>query len=310
MGKWKNKASEILLVVCALLFFSSIAMPIADAQIPILGSEKLDLPEVTTPPVTDFEGDGALFSNNPSMRILLYLVDRILGVVLLFLQVGVVIFIVIEGSQIMGNMEGKDMIKEKRMSLLYAVIGLVFLSLSGEVVRVFNPVNVATTGEANLFLSGEGGFMGIVDSVLNLVKYSLWAVCVVMIVNIGYKMITSQEKEISAQKKNLMWTAIGLFIVQIADLVVAPFASETQNKVEAGNQLLGNITGVLLSVLGPVALFFVTLAAFYFLTANGDEARIGKAKKILIGTVIAIVISFSAYTLVSEILRYAPTFTG
>lgn len=310
MGKWKTRLSEIFFVVCAVLLLSSLATPFSEAKgIPVIGSDQLDLPEVTTPSQTNLD-TGGLFQNNDGISILLYLVDRVLGIALLFLQVGVVIYLIIEGAQIMMNLDNKDMLKEKQMSLLYALIGVVVLSIGGEVVRVFNPINVATSGQSGLFLTGNEGLGGVVMLIVTIIKYALWAVAVVMIVNIGYKMISSPDKEISSQKRNLMWTAVGLFIVQISELIIRPFAASTQDKVQAGNELINNINGLLLSVMGPVALFFVILGAFYMLTANGDESRIARAKKIFIGVAIAIVVAFSAYTLVSEILRYAPAFTG
>ena len=55
--------------------------------------------------------------------------------------------------------------------------------------------------------------------------------------------------------------------------------------------------------MGPIAFFFLIMAGLYLLTANGDPARVKRAKNIFIGTIAAIVMAYSAYALVSEIIR-------
>lgn len=75
--------------------------------------------------------------------------------------------------------------------------------------------------------------------------------------------------------------------------------------MEAGNELLVNIANVLLTLMAPTALFFIILGAYYYLSAAGDEGKTKKGQQILIGTVIAVVIAYSSYTIVAEALKYA-----
>jgi hypothetical protein len=54
---------------------------------------------------------------------------------------------------------------------------------------------------------------------------------------------------------------------------------------------------------GPVAIVFLTLAWYYYITANGDDERISKAKNIIINTLIATVILLASYTFLLDLAK-------
>ncbi len=297
-----HKIGEIIFAIVAVVLLSSVAAPFANAQLPILGNEGLELPSVDNPMVTP---ENAQFADNPGMQVFLFLVNRVLGLVLLFLQGAAVAYIVYIGTQMVLNVDNKDMIKEKRMSLLYAILGFVVLSIGGDAIRVFDPVLVAQQNTDALFITDpNAGFPGLIQNIINVIKYVIWAIAIVMLTIMGYRMISNQERDITKQKHHILWIAIGLFFIQIADLVIKPFLPDTENKVEAGNQLLLNIANVLMTLLAPTAIVFFILAAYYYLSAAGDEGKVKKAQQIFIGTVIAVIIAYSSYTIVAEALKY------
>jgi hypothetical protein len=51
----------------------------------------------------------------------------------------------------------------------------------------------------------------------------------------------------------------------------------------------------------PIAIFFLTLAWYYYITSNGDEERVKKAKAIVINTVIATLILLASYTFLLDL---------
>lgn len=61
--------------------------------------------------------------------------------------------------------------------------------------------------------------------------------------------------------------------------------------------LLDKAFTVVYTVFFAVATFFILFAAFTYLTAGGDEAKLGKAKSTLIYAVIAIVVALIALSL-------------
>jgi cytochrome bd-type quinol oxidase subunit 2 len=65
---------------------------------------------------------------------------------------------------------------------------------------------------------------------------------------------------------------------------------------------VGRIISVLLGLLGVVFVVLVIYAGFTWMTANGDETKIKKAKSIIIQSTIAIVIIFMAYAITSFVI--------
>ena len=66
--------------------------------------------------------------------------------------------------------------------------------------------------------------------------------------------------------------------------------------------IAANIIRVALGLLGIVALCLILYGGYVWMTAGGDEERIGQAKKILVNSVIGLIIILSAYAIVSFVI--------
>lgn len=75
-------------------------------------------------------------------------------------------------------------------------------------------------------------------------------------------------------------------------------------------ETLGLLINVLLGLLGIIFLVLVIWAGFLWMTAGGDEKKVGKAKSILITAVIGLVILLSAYAISSFVLDQLVSATG
>ena len=67
-------------------------------------------------------------------------------------------------------------------------------------------------------------------------------------------------------------------------------------------ELIGNITAVLLSVLGIIFVVLVVYAGFLYLTAAGDDENVKKAKKLLGQGVVGLVIIIAAYAITDFVI--------
>jgi len=70
--------------------------------------------------------------------------------------------------------------------------------------------------------------------------------------------------------------------------------------VGGGLSLLGNITNMLLGIMGGLFLFTLVIGGVMYSLSAGNEERGQKATKLIIGSLLGLVIAFSAYTLVAE----------
>lgn len=68
-------------------------------------------------------------------------------------------------------------------------------------------------------------------------------------------------------------------------------------------QVIANIINIILAFLGTLAVLLFLYAGWLWMTANGEAAKIEKAKKIMIDTAIGLAITLSAYAIASFILK-------
>ncbi|KPJ84828.1 hypothetical protein AMJ57_05330 [Parcubacteria bacterium SG8_24] len=65
---------------------------------------------------------------------------------------------------------------------------------------------------------------------------------------------------------------------------------------------IGEMIGPLLGLVGVLFMILVIYAGFLWMTAGGNEERVTKARKILVGATIGVIIVFSAYAITEFVL--------
>ena len=67
-------------------------------------------------------------------------------------------------------------------------------------------------------------------------------------------------------------------------------------------QVIANIINIILAFLGTLAVLLFLYAGYLWMTANGEAAKLEKAKKIMVDTAIGLAITLAAYAIASFIL--------
>ncbi|OGL94722.1 hypothetical protein A2348_02270 [Candidatus Uhrbacteria bacterium RIFOXYB12_FULL_58_10] len=74
--------------------------------------------------------------------------------------------------------------------------------------------------------------------------------------------------------------------------------------------IVGSAINVLLGVLGIVFVVLVVYAGFLYLTSNGEEGNVKKAKKLLTQSVIGLIIIVAAYAIASYVISALTAISG
>jgi type IV secretory pathway VirB2 component (pilin) len=74
-------------------------------------------------------------------------------------------------------------------------------------------------------------------------------------------------------------------------------------------ETIGNIINILLGFLGVIAVVLILIAGFKWMTSQGNEEKIGEAKKLMGAGVVGLVIIFVAYALAYFIITQLATAT-
>jgi uncharacterized membrane protein YidH (DUF202 family) len=73
-------------------------------------------------------------------------------------------------------------------------------------------------------------------------------------------------------------------------------------QVSANDATFSNIIGGVFIALGGVAVLFLVVGAFRYIISNGDQAQIQRAKNTILYSVVGIVVSLLAFTIVQFVL--------
>lgn len=293
---WINAAFVVVFLGIASLFVMPAEAQTAQVNVPILGQDTLNQ---TLPNVNSVSGDTN--QRDPGLARADTLVRNVIQLVLRFLQFAAVAYVVFIGAQIVTHVGNEDLLEKKRPALAYAVIGFVVMSIGDNALNVFNPANFSPGNTLEGQIST--GIVPVMANIIAVIRYAMWVIAVTLVIVTAYRMIISQDKDMTKPRQQLVWIGIGLFIVQVADFIVRPFDARTTQQVAQGNELIATFTNILLTFFAPAAFFMFLYGAFALLTANGDEGKLKTARNILVGTLIAVVLTFSSYAIISEVIR-------
>jgi len=318
---YSPKAQEWLIVVAAYL----IAMLILVGSVQFVKGLFAGLPlpmDLGLPKIETTVAGGAVTATTTGQVLFVEAVGRVVNVAKLALQIACVIYIIWIGTEFIINLSNDEVLKKKQNQLLYGLLGFVVLNIGDLVIAIFAPAGSATTAAG---LTGGNfvaptllttGWLSLIDLILTIIKAAIGIVSVLVLVSTGYKMISAQEKSIEKEKKHILWVAVGLMFVLIAHLIQRSFLSPDMvgfftgttggsfwdNAFSSGNSLILTIARLILFMMVPVGFFFLILASVYLLTSNGDPARVKKAKNIFLGTVVAMLMAYSAYAVIAEVI--------
>ena len=216
----------------------------------------------------------------------------------------------------------EDRVSKAKHSILMIFIGLAVVAVSDIIVdQIF--VLSGGTFIGDQMANGEGGTMleqsvGKFNEQLGIIvlfiRYIIQGIAFFFIIRSGLALIVGgQESDVlDRQKKVFMWGIVALVLIMAADTlirkVIFPFEvgkevviGEVQ--IEAGKSIISQVINMILAFAGGVAVFSLIAGAAMYATALGHEQSTEKGKNMLIGSLMGLVIIFSAYTIVAEFIK-------
>ncbi|NVP17204.1 hypothetical protein HUU51_00630 [Candidatus Gracilibacteria bacterium] len=225
------------------------------------------------------------------------------------------IFIVYAGAQMVMSMGTDDeALSKSKRSLWYAGIGLFFINMPGTIYNAVkgdktnisggigsswsNEINSTTT---NLFINTDIFSLTLNNTVIKFLEIIIVGIAIIIIIVSGLKMIMSRgrEENVSEAKNKIIWAIIGLIFVGFIE-AWQKFAYS--GKINDGKNIFETIANLALFLAGPIAIFFLTLAGYYYITSAGDEERAKKGKTIIINTVLATAILLVSYVFLYDLM--------
>lgn len=227
-----------------------------------------------------------------------------------------VIYIVYAGGQmIMSLWTDEEMLSSGKRQLWYTIVGFVFINIPWAIFNAFDSNTSAvvdtrtsysswfkTPGqEWNLFYDAFSLWNTLNNDIIGFMEILIAFIAILIIVVAGLKMILSQweEETLKESKNKIVWSLVWLVLVWfIESWKYLVFSGE----ISDGSSFFETLTNLLFFFAGPIAMVFLTIAAYTYITANGDEEKTKKAKSIVTNVVLATIILLASYTFLLDLI--------
>ncbi len=218
------------------------------------------------------------------------------------LQWIVVIYIVyIWVMMVISMWTDEDRLSKAKNQLRYTMLAFLFINIPGTLYKVFQPKEDKSTALSqmnnseflqnwswwNMFVNVSQFWLesGTLFDIAAFIEYLILGIAVFMIILAWINIMTSRwrEEKVTEAKNKIVYSLFALIFVGLIEWWIKMIRS---GNLENSAFVFGKLVNLALFLAGPIALFFLTLAGYYYITSNGEEERVKKAKNIIINTLI------------------------
>ncbi|MBU0981174.1 pilin [Patescibacteria group bacterium] len=221
-----------------------------------------------------------------------------------------ILAIVIAGVKLVtAGRDSEEAATKAKNFIRYAAEGLIIIIIADQIINViFGP-----TGE--IFRGGQAGAeeygrktAQLMEGIYSLIQVIIGSVAIFMIVIAGMRYVagSASDEQIATAKKQITWALIGLFVVGVSEFVAKDILFQQQGTkigFDQAKQLFAQVTNFAAGTIGTLSFAFMLYAGYLYVTAQGDEDQVAKAKKIIFGAIIGILLAGSAYAITSTIVQ-------
>lgn len=249
-----------------------------------------------------------------SKQIVQNLAGKIVNNVRVIIGAVAVVMIVVAGLKLVTAGGNEEVFTKQSQTLVYAIIGLFFVGLAGEIATILEVDRGGFLKDPNVAIQKSRLFNRTVEIVITFIKYIIGSVAVLFVVRSGLRLVLlgGVEEEVTKDKKNIFYGLLGLVVILMSN----PIINKVFFKINTGNypgidpvrpaidrvrlaQEIAGATNIVAAIAGPFALLSLVAGGLMYILAGGEEEKIGKAKKIIMWSAIGIIIIYGAFAIVS-----------
>jgi hypothetical protein len=228
---------------------------------------------------------------------------------LIVAPVAVGFMIIMGGQMISAGRDNEEALTKGKNFLTYAVEGLILIFIADALIDViFGP-------EGEVFRSGEAGakefgrqtstlFQGMYSFVQVIAASA--AVFMLIHASMRYIAMSYSDDQAAMAKREVTWSLVGLFVVGVSEFVVKGILFQDQGTaigVKEANQLFAQLTNFLAGTIGTLSFAAFIYAGFLYLTARENEDNVAKAKKVIYGAVLGIILAMAAFAITDTLVE-------
>jgi heme/copper-type cytochrome/quinol oxidase subunit 2 len=226
-----------------------------------------------------------------------------------------IMFIVVAGIRMVFGIGDAETFAKNRQKIIWIGFGLFIIS-AAEILafQIFNPQYnlLGNATQTELFYKKA-------MQLKLFLQYLAAGGVLFSLVRTGYYFVLQPDLEetVEKEKQFVKFFIIGVGFIILAEVIIrgivfmnlngagAPGGSAGEGSMASAVQAsieLAGIVNYLLTFIAGAAVFMIVLASVYYVFSFGDEDRANSAKKMIIGSVVALIIAFSSYTIMRFVI--------
>jgi Ca2+/Na+ antiporter len=202
---------------------------------------------------------------------------------------------------------------KQKEHLIMIAVGFVLIMLADYLVKrvLFGAEGEVYQSEASVQLAA-GAATEQIKGIYNLAMIFVGILAVLMTIIAGFRLLTSagNEEAQTKVKKQMTWLVIGLFVIGIAEFVVQDFIFPNKGvkipAAEQGIKLIVSFTNFAAAFISIIAFIVSLYGGYLYVIAAGNEEQTSKAKKVLMGAIIALILGLGAFAIVNSVIQLEP----
>ena len=212
-----------------------------------------------------------------------------------------IVWLVILGLNFVFARGHEDKIATAKAQFAWILLGL-FIVMIAEIVgfQILSPQDSFLEGESLRALEDKAKL------IVRFFQYIAGGIALLQALISGYRLITKGDDEgtLADEKKFLKTFIFGTILILLGEMVIRVFSFRdgVRGALEIGVAEISGLINFFLTFVAGAATLMLIFAGFYYVISMGDEERTTKAKRIILGCIVGIVLAFSAYSISSFLI--------
>ncbi len=227
--------------------------------------------------------------------------------------VAVIILILIGVRLIIARKKIDEVWPKQKEHLIMIATGFVLIMLADYLVKrvLFGAEGEVYQSEASVQLAA-GAATEQIKGIYNLAMILVGLLAVLMTIIAGFRLLISagNEEAQTKVKKQMTWLIIGLFVIGVAEFVVQDFIFPNKGAqipaADQGIKLIVSFTNFAAAFISIIAFIVSLYGGYLYVIAAGNEEQTTKAKKVLMGAIIALILGLGAFAVVNSVIQLKP----
>lgn len=199
-------------------------------------------------------------------------------------------------QMVLSTWTDEDQLSRAKRTIWYSIIWLIFINFP---IEIYNSFVNHWWGKDNLFLYREW-FVKVLESILTAIEILIWWIAIFILVYEWIILILNwkDEEALKRAKNKILWVVIALIFLWFIQVWII-FLRE--GNINTSTSIFKSIADLALYFAWPIALFFLSLAWYYYIFSNWNEEKMNKWKNIVINTCIGVIILICVYVLLNDL---------